>query len=855
MSAEKSVFSSTIKANEAIKPWLALGPMYEDVSATVQGLTLFERPGSTVGAECLAQAMEESLPLLAGGFHEGQETVWRGQRLHHELVRLPDRYLSYGKYFRSNTLCCMYMSTVVTAAKAGTARFRLTRFLSERVLVGLNGKVAFDSDWAEPVVEKNKSEWEFSMELAEGDNELGMLMYDIGRTSRVGFSLEPLDVELSAHVRPSAEVSLERRLQVEAELNSISLQRDIFRVGDTLGIELGVEPGGDLQVSLENERGEVVAQVNPKQAGFVTLAEAKELLLGSYTIRCVWHGPVRAIAATAFSVQNLELVPAPQGADAYEARRKALLTYVADHADPRLSDPTVQVARYALGRYEEIDEQALADNCDFIDARFDCADFMMNGLLRLMYMDREANRLSPAIKERIKSAVVGFKYWVDEPGDTVMWMDSENHRMLFHTAEWLAGQLYPTEIFTNSGLPGLYHATKGRMYLAEWIRQRGHYGFDEFHSNTYMAASIMPLTNVVDFALYEDHKLRQLAEGLIDYMAFSLAADSHKGVLGTPHGRSYGDPNKYPEIAPTSALTWLLYGRGYLTRMNSGAVAIATSRYRPPEMFYDIAHDDQATVTSHIRQGLLQGWQGEPMRDANIIVHRTPDYTIASMQDQLRTNNVTVHPAQATFDEGISLFWTCPSTSGEGGGLRPDYWGGSATLPRIIQHKNVMSLSWRMDKFNWMSHCWIERARFDEVRELGKWVVVRKGKGYAAIYSQHGYDNDGYGQYQGRELQCSAPQNVWLVECGREADWDNFDAFVQAVTTASVVCEGEKVTYHSPSIGTFVTGWIDRSSVEGEPLATRGYPLVDSAWAHSEFGSGEIRVRYHGEMYDIHLNL
>ena len=46
---------------------------------------------------------------------------------------------------------------------------------------------------------------------------------------------------------------------------------------------------------------------------------------------------------------------------------------------------------------------------------------------------------------------------MDEPGDTVMYMGSENHRLLFHVAEWMAGHLYPTETFTNSGQNGLYH--------------------------------------------------------------------------------------------------------------------------------------------------------------------------------------------------------------------------------------------------------------------------------------------------------------------------------------------------------------------------------------------------------------
>src|SRR5205814_4899725 len=135
-------------------------------------------------------------------------------------------------------------------------------------------------------------------------------------------------------------------------------------------------------------------------------------------------------------------------------------------------------------------EALVAWVCDFIAARKDCADFAIQGLLRLHCWEqrREAAgqppRLSAGVRAQMKDTVLGFKYWVDEPGDTVMYMGSENHRLLFHVAEWLAGQLFPLEEFTNSRQRGLYHATKGRTYITEWLRQRGRFGFDEWHSNS-----------------------------------------------------------------------------------------------------------------------------------------------------------------------------------------------------------------------------------------------------------------------------------------------------------------------------------------------------------------------------------
>jgi hypothetical protein len=63
------------------------------------------------------------------------------------------------------------------------------------------------------------------------------------------------------------------------------------------------------------------------------------------------------------------------------------------------------------------------------------------------------------------------------------------------------------------------------------------------------------------------------------------------------------------------------------------------------------------------------------------------------------------------------------------------------------------------------------------------------------------------------------------------------------------------VTYRSPSIGTFVTGWEVAPAVDGQPIALRGYPLVQSQWAQSAFGSGELAITYGGERYEVWLNM
>ena len=85
-----------VQAGELIRPWLILGPFYEDLSDQVQGLTLFERARATVGRATMAEVIEEIRQLLAATPREGDEAQFRGQSARWSLVRRPENLFSVG---------------------------------------------------------------------------------------------------------------------------------------------------------------------------------------------------------------------------------------------------------------------------------------------------------------------------------------------------------------------------------------------------------------------------------------------------------------------------------------------------------------------------------------------------------------------------------------------------------------------------------------------------------------------------------------------------------------------------------------------------------------------------------------
>jgi hypothetical protein len=873
---KQDLLSCRVESRQIIKPWLMLGPFYEDLSATVEGLTLFERAGATVGVTAMEEVVVQARSILASTPREGEEMHFRGQSASWSLVRRPEAYLSWGTYNISNHLGAAFLTTVLRPNTPGAQQWRLAVGISSRAMVAINGEVVFDSASHSVSREDGFYTYTFEAALTEGESVVTVALFRLGRMAQVGFRLELLDSDLSAHVPLGDQLTEARRGEIEAELAGLRLARDVFYPHHEIGLTFTQLPVGAVRVALLSDDGAVLETAVPSaealasREGFLSLCPAESLPDGRYEIHCTWldaaEQPVE-ITGTTFEIRKVTPVAAPTGygGEALATRKERVLMHYAHSQERRPIWP--QVARYALLRQgvdgaPQVDEGAIRETCEFIAARKDCADFVIQGILRLMVWEREEQRLSTEINALMKDTVLGFKYWVDEPGDTVMYMGSENHRFLFHVAEWMAGQLFPTEEFTNSRQRGLYHATKGRMYITEWLRQRGRFGFDEWHSNSYFPVDIAPLLNVYDFAIYEDDKLRQMAGAILDYVFFDLAADAYRGVFGTTHGRSYGIYLKYPDFEGTASICWLLYGTGALTSGTSGMapVCLATSNYALPEILYKIANDDEAVVDARVRQGILKGTAAH----ANFCVYRTPDYMLSGLQDHRKgEKESSSHVAQVTLgqkegEQPAVVFWSCPLTSGEGSGLRPDYWSGHITLPRVVQHQNVLALTWRLPRYAWMTHCFFEPARFDEVRlepvDAGTWAFGRVGDGYVGIFSENGMDFGDQGQYAGRELVCEAQENTWLVECGRAADWGSFDAFVAALKQAEIVADSGDLTYVSPSIGEFVTGWDVEPTVAGEPLALHRYALVESPWAYSAFGSGEMVIRYKDQAYDLWFN-
>ncbi len=234
-----------------------------------------------------------------------------------------------------------------------------------------------------------------------------------------------------------------------------------------------------------------------------------------------------------------------------------------------------------------------------IDERFatftDTTDFDMIALLNLWYRADRGERLSPETREHMKGLILAFKYWYDEPQPAGIvderWYWSENHQILFHTIEYLAGQAFPDETFTNDGMTGRDHMAHAQPLIEKWVEQRARYGFSEWYSNVYYQEDLEATVALAEFS--DDEALATRGAIASDLVLYDMASHTFDGAFGATHGRTY----KKDKMTALDEDTWdvsklVLDDTELPYRSDLGAVFMASAtKYRPSAVLGEIVAD------------------------------------------------------------------------------------------------------------------------------------------------------------------------------------------------------------------------------------------------------------------------
>lgn len=487
---------------------------------------------------------------------------------------------------------------------------------------------------------------------------------------------------------------------------------------------------------------------------------------------------------------------------------------VLEHVSFRRGTTAAALALAALGPHAPVEAGDLDAALTRITTRGDCADFEVLGLLHLWH--RVPAPAWPAgLREQVEQALTGMKYWITQCGLDAMCYFTENHQLVWHVAQRLAGITWPGHRFGVDGRTGAEHAQEGGQQAAAWIRRKLDGGFSEFDSNAYLAIDALALVSLVE--LDEDDELRAAAEALLDKALLTLAANSWRGVHGAAHGRSYVQTLRSSRLEETAPILWLLAGVGSLNEAVLPVTALATARsYRAPEVVRALAGSEPEHWWGRqvyrgqyaFERDLLSRPYGSDVR-----VWRTPGVMLSSVQDyRAGLPGLQEHVWGATLGPEVQVFVTHPANADNGSSARPNAWAGQRVLPHARQDRDTVLAvhSFPAGDPEARTHLWLPVDQCDEWLSRGSWVAARVGGGFVAVATPGGVRPVRAGDTAWQEWTPAGPGTAWVATVGGAGDDepDPSAAFARWLDRlAEPEQDGDRLTWTTPDGRTLQLSW------------------------------------------------
>jgi hypothetical protein len=508
----------------------------------------------------------------------------------------------------------------------------------------------------------------------------------------------------------------------------------------------------------------------------------------------------------------------PPAASDPAGRRRQALAYVARHGDPQIGRA---LAIAAAGGDPAMCAALVEDALDRIERREDCSDFWLPPLLWLL---RDWPRMIDTnLRQRARRAVLGWRYWMDEPGNDVMWFWSENHALCFHTAQYLAGQAFSDERFGNSGRAGREQQALGHAWLLRWFDDVEAHGFVEWHSPAYYPIDCVGLLALHELAA--DAVIRAAAKRALDRLFLLIALSTLNGIPSSSQGRTYDRDLKLPVLTETSALAWIEWGRGALNPMAFAVPLLCLGSYASPEAARRIGlWDAPLGLQGRYAQGRdqaarLVSWKSRDALLGSVVGYHpgAPGYQAVVTQVHLEG-----HP-------DARIWISNPGQDDPFGTRRPSYWAGDGFLPQVAQWRSLALLHYRLDDpraIPW-THAWLRREVYDEVLPSERWLFVRSGRGLAGVMAANGLQAVERGPTAGYELRSPGPRNTWLLRVGSLEGFGSLFGFASAMQAGKLeVMPGEHVAFADPEHGEVRLGWPGAFTVAGRDRR-HDVPTVD----------------------------
>jgi hypothetical protein len=728
-----------------------------------------------------------------------------------------------GFWFRP-TVIGTWASTVLDADTAGRARLRL-RTCGGAVLF-VNGR---EIGWMAPYGRNLEAARDFDVDLVVGGNEIRIWFDDLAeRDARYFFQLDYLSGPAVEHALPTA-VDGAVAAAMEAALDAMHFERPAYSGGEVaLVTDVALPVAADVSIAIEGdfmsiEAPVVFARCLEAGAKRITIA-ATEDLPADFRHFAV---SLSSSGFTARRVFGVEICHADRQGEAPCALADRIGEALDEVTNCAEADTVRALARLATGRGGAETDAMIAGALPAIEDCHDCADFILVPLLwgRRVYGDA----IAAALRDRIDAAILNYRYWMDEPGNDVQWYFSENHALLFHTAAYLAGDLLADARFVRSGRTGREQSAVGLARVRSWLDHFEAWEMAEFNSAPYFPIDLKGLT--ILYALAPDQDVSRRAGAAIVRLLEIVARSAQQGVLTGAQGRSYEHTLRAARSLELSGIARMLWGKGFYG-MRFHALPQLALCLRD----HGLSVPPQLTGIACLQGDEAQEWcfaQGQD-RIAKLYHYKSRDFAMGSAV-AYRWNEwgyqETVLHLRLGDDPNAQIWINHPGETIHSGYGRPSYWGGSGTLPRVHQYRDLAVALFRCAAEQPdFTHAWFPQSVFDEATVPGQTALARGGDGLAMLKADKAFELVASGPTAGNELRVPGHEAMWIVRLGSRRQQRSLEAF-GARFSGLVIGRGKNDLLHvtDPEYGEVLFHADGRIEAEGRVVDPAGWQIAGEA--------------------------
>lgn len=696
------------------------------------------------------------------------------------MIGLDGDELDFSRFCHLPTLISRGFKCAISGK--GPARFRISTCGGLRIWLGEDQVAVF-----EPFTRNQPQTTEICIDLAERPNWLTVRLEDLHeRDTTCFFSMILLEGSAVETYLPE-EFDAKAVLAAAKVLGSLRTDR-LFQDSDSIRLIADVPPDGELDLTILNaapfSRGGLVADPDVVTMKPFSLSPEKPFadikLPGGGGTGCIAL-PIETRIGRARLQRLLGTTILPDGAPlsgTLAERKSQAAQRIALHTG---FEPSVAALLASMEKQPDRVAKIVGATLSTIEKRFDCSDFSILPLLRLWRDYRQT--LSGEMADRLKQAILGYRYWLDEPGDDVMWFWSENHVLCFHAAQLIAGRLFPETRFPNSGKLGSDHAAQAERRLDRWFASIFEHGLCEWNSAAYYPIDMLGLFTLHDMA----PDFRDRASVLLDRIFVMTALHSSGGVPAGTQGRCYEKELLGGPMTELGSVLSVAMGGQFRPGYDRASALFCLSSYSPPDLEHLANPEPSVWLEAKYTQGL--GHEGKLSLWKSALGQLS---TVHGLKTGERGHQAQVIDVQLSNHPMARLWINHPGELKPWGERRPSLLAGSHVMPRVAQDSGVALAIFDLDR-PWtkigFSQVFAARQAFGPPNLVGDWLVF---SGAVAVWCSSALKPVQTGLYRDSLWRAHDAKHAWAV-CMRTPDEDEA-AFLSRLSRATLSFDSTSLT-------------------------------------------------------------